>query len=186
MIANWPYYEGKARAADAGRTTTPIVPPTKVDLILSKSPCTGPGGSQALVVGNAPTYGTGCARKLSQFCVARAFADAGTEWRIYYCNLPPEKIRESRFSQLAAQHPDLDPEEFVEQPPEGMKRKDWQREANTVAQKLKQIKAPESLVYGQGSPKGHSPVGDLVRLALSGIGLLNGTRNVTCEPLSGA
>ncbi|MDA4735697.1 hypothetical protein NY590_15980, partial [Enterobacter kobei] len=37
-----------------------------VDIILSKSPCYGPGGSQAMQVGGVD-YGTSCAMKLRKF-----------------------------------------------------------------------------------------------------------------------
>lgn len=165
------YMEGIAEPAPWSGIQLPHLTITEVDIILSKSPCNGPGASQPLRYGGR-TYGTGCAMKLWKFCALPVFANVS--WRIFYCALPPEKTI-SRYPEPALMPPGLTNKE----------KKQWnQSRANRTAaadNNLTSRRTPQN--FGHPAHLTHSHVGKLVRLSLMGIGRLNSMPNVSCEPL---
>jgi hypothetical protein len=145
----------------------------EVDLVLSKSPCHGPGGSQALQVG-VHQYGTGCAMKLVRFCGLPQFSDV--TWRIFYCALPPEKFK-TRYEWTKPEH---------------VKEKLWKQQAGQrekdVNKNFTATRAPDSVEEQywharEGVAGALSPFADKLKLSLEAIGRLNQLPNVTCEPL---
>lgn len=183
MIANWTHYELDAAATVLATALGEREPAPwsreplrtekfrlrEVDLVLSKSPCTGPGGSQPLVCG-VHTYGTSCAMKLYQFCSLPKFADV--QWRIFYCALPPEKA-ETRF--------------IEKPPPDKANKKQLKQHSESQKKRFESLQANITPRSGLGAiPNdfaGRSQFGSLIGLALSGIAKLNQLPNVTCEPL---
>jgi hypothetical protein len=136
----------------------------EVDLVLSKSPCHGPGGSQALRVG-VNTYGTGCAMKLWRFCAEQRFENV--QWRIFYAALPPEKPA-TRFRVVPVVGPRRQRQQVEQQ------NRDIQRNFDPAGQ--------GPAIRGGGGTL-HSPFGQKIGLALRGMAILNSVPNVTCEPL---
>ena len=189
MIANWTYFEletaalilaeGLARQdpSSDGPVVTEKFKLTEVDLVLSKSPCHGPGGSQPLVCG-VHVYGTGCAMKLYQFCSLDRFS--AVQFRIFYCALPPEKME----TRLVPRDPPA---------PTGDKGKDKKAQKQFEQSEKQRISAieknitpkltdPKNIV-GPNELMVRSNLGKLIGQGLRGIGKLNQLRNVTCEPL---
>jgi len=174
LIVNWTWYELATvqlilanALVEQGGSGAPLQTERfalrEVDLVLSKSPCHGPGGSQALQIG-VHTYGTGCAMKLLRFCQEPRFRNV--QWRIFYAALPPEK-QDTRFEEI----------------PQNLSRKEREKKENRKKDIEKNFKP-----QGQGplvtrSEVPHSPFGSKIRLSLRGIALLNSVKNVTCEPL---
>lgn len=183
MIANWTYFETDTvakileaalqnRAADSDAPlATEKFKLTEVDLVLSKSPCSGPGGSQPLVCG-VHIYGTSCTMKLYRFCSLPQFS--AVQWRIFYCALPPEKMQ-TRMVEKA--------------PAPGLSKKDLKTFTAQQTQRMQTLSANVAPRLGANfaSPsqfQARSQVGSLLGQALNGIGKLNQLRNVTVEPLN--
>jgi hypothetical protein len=202
MIVNWVHYEleavavilaqaiGRAEPAPWAnvRLRTERFVLREVDLVLSKSPCHGPGGSQPLrSAGN--DYGTGCSMKLWRFCSLPKFSNV--RWRIFYCALPPERMV-TRFTPRTM--------------PGNLDRKQQRQWPSQESQRLVQLNrqfvpvvrsdvgplvtaTPPVDAFGRAraSLEGHlrlrSPFAGLVSLGLRGISKLNSLTNVTCEPL---
>lgn len=189
MIVNWSYFELEAAATILAQALGREEPApwadvqlrterfalTEVDLVLSKSPCTGPGGSQPLSVG-VHTYGTGCSMKLWNFCAQPRFRNV--QWRIFYCGLPPEKS-DTRLAPRVMPPTLTTPKQ----------RRTWQtQEQGRIGQiegnfrSLGDLAATLSATRVRGDvPRSH--FSNMVGLALRGIGRLNSLRNVSCEPL---
>lgn len=182
LIVNWTHFELQVVASILARgepavdgLRTERFRLREVDLVLSKSPCTGPGGSQPLRVG-VHTYGTGCSMKLWNFCGQPRFRDV--QWRIFYCGLPPEKS-ETRLA------PRVRPAELA-----GSKRRIWDTQERARIQQIEgnfrslgDLAATLTATRTGAVPRTH--FASTVVLALRGIGRLNSLSNVSCEPLNG-
>ena len=202
MLCNWQWFERDAaeldelqflgRAEPAPWLVPQPLPPaftlSTVDIILSKSPCYGPGGSQAMQVGGVD-YGTSCAMKLRKFFSDRPLIT----WRLFYLAIPPEKNDGvSRFLSKSAPKSERTRDVLAWKKSEEIRTRDLGRrfpdftgdsegeEDATFDSLAKSLKASlERRTTTLGVP-GSFVSG--VKLAYEGIAKLNAVPNVECQP----